>query len=486
MKNKKYPRFAWLFVLLFALKINAQCPTDDLDNDGIKDHIEQLLAEKYAPEWRFSKQTQFPGDEIGLNSSNQNEGFDEHYPCSVDYLVYGNVAAGDGLPQLRYNVSGSPFSSVYAYVDFDDINKITTTPLNGLGFNNLTAIDPAFGSGCSEKLANGMAVCLSYKDGLKGEPNSFPTYFTCRRIGAGIALTYYLFSAYDDKREGFFGIEPADHRGDWERFTIVVGNVDEQNCNIENSTVVHLNFGQHEGIKAKITTDKLDQVRWVNGTHPKMYVARTSHAIYPQPGVLYNYRVDWWPDEYDDIFFGNGLIVQSWRRSGASGLINLGGEEAAMPATPWFKFKGGWGCDGSDMSPTGPACKWDDDVSAILDWDIWITEHPDGYTKKWGGHDFQGKGIYLDCNPKFSLDYQPDPAYGCDQIIDPHKTCGIAGNTGSDLPVWGSLQAAADGLPAASAPYRVGILPGKHPDPAFVNEPMLIRAIEGPATVGKN
>ncbi len=215
MKKTSLILFAGFWMMALPVLLGAQ----DADEDDINDDLEQALALKYAPEWRFSKQTIYPNDDINLNSSNQNEDFDDTYPCAVDYLVYGNQAAGDGLPQLRFHSPDNGYPA-YVYTDFTDINQISLTPvvnsgsLSGLEGDDLQCIQST------------IEICLSYEDNLKGEPFSFPTYFNCHKTANQeyVAIMYFLFSAFDDKHEtgsGFFG---ANHRGDWEYFIVFVNS----------------------------------------------------------------------------------------------------------------------------------------------------------------------------------------------------------------------------------------------------------------------
>jgi hypothetical protein len=216
-----------------------------------------------------------------------------------------------------------------------------------------------------------------------------------------------------------------------------------------------------------------------------MYVARTSHAIYPEPGVLYDYDLNIFVDNfdtYDDIFLGNGLIVQSWNRN----MINIGDIGYSL-GLGWLDFKGKWGCDDS---PFGPYCKVQKDSIDnlnIISWEeVWITDAPEGHLKYWSHNG--GRGLFLDCDLKFSTNYSPDPGYGCSQVVDCRRTCysqaDVLSEVGSDLHVWGSLSQAIQYLPSTQT-WQVCLMPCSYPEPVTIDKPMVLKAIEGPVTLGQ-
>ena len=480
--------------------LSSQCPCGtisgrDEDCDCIDDILEQALAEKYAPEWRFSKRTIYPNDEIGIKSSNQNKDFEENYPCSVEYLIYGNVAARDGLPQVRLSSPPNGYVDL-VYTDFLHINDIMTNPLAPSGrLANKTSENI---KGCADTPDDSVFVCLSYKNDLKGEPNSFPTYYNCRKASDYIAITYFLFSAFDNKHETC----GCNHRGDWEYYTIFIDinsvTLNNQNFTINdiaNSKIEWFKFKQHS-VPAQRLNAKSDRIRWVNSTHPKIYVARTSHAIYPEPGVLYDIDPkngwEFWFGSlfdfhvYDDIFIGNGLVVQSWERKN---IINIGGTQKIMKDREWAGFRGNWGCDGG---VSGPICKLNEekfDNLEITDWETWITTDPNGHKKYWSTQkSLSIPGIYLDCDVKYSNNYVPNPNYGCTQVIDNRRTCYPNGNIltsyGSDVQVWGSPKQAVDNW-SSNNTEQVGIFPGYYQGAVRLDKKMILKAVEGKVTIGK-
>ena len=439
-------------IISFAQCICGTVPNDK-DCDCIDDNLEEALAIKFAPEWRFSKKINWSI----INNSNQNID-EENYPCSVDYLIRGNR----GLPKLQFyynalNGSEHPFS------DINSISSIKST------YTNQTAADPVFGDNCKEDDDNNPrnSLTLEFDDNMPGEPNSFPTYYHCGKISnTSVSITYFLFSAFDNKHEVGSGIF-ANHRGDWEQFTIVIKGIDIANGNT-NGTIDYFKFSQHgdDFISLKGNSDKL---RFVKATHPKMYVALTSHALYPEPGILFDRRVPAWPDAYDDIFIGNGMIVQTWLPERQ--LINLGEKNTPMsnPSTKWVQYKGRWG--GSD-SPFGPSCKWSEDITNVQTWDQFIAS---GYDKYWND-------IKLDCYPKFSTNYIPNPNYDCTLIVDCRKTC--EDFYGSDRRVYDTLKQAVNDLPNTQH-WQICMMPCNYSEKLTINKRMTLKAIEGKVTIGK-
>lgn len=469
-----------LLGVLYALLPNKLC-SQDIDQDGLSDQLEAALAKKFAPEWRFNKKIPNPPVSF-LNNSNQN--IDElNFPSSVEYLVSATLNKTGNFPGLLFRkdtllVPLFPPYIPYWYPVWDEqhfsnINSIPDLKMFGSG---PSALDTVFG-GCIEEDPIRSGVFLNYPENLPGEPNTFPTYFHADNIDNDRAyITYFIFAPWDDKHEG-----AGYHRGDWERFTIVIKDVNMSTNNIDNSKIDFLLFAQHEGIRSYLKGDS-KRLRLVNGTHPKVYISIGSHAIYPEPGALKDYRVTWWlPDVYDDEFFGNGLIVQSWNQGRE--LINLGETDNTFPNTKWNRYKGSWGplTDGllSETGPRGPLCKWtneqlDYDLTGILSWEEWITNDAGGYLKQWND-------IYLDCYQIFSNNYVPNPGYDCTHILDWRHTCDQA--ISSDLSVWGTLQQLVDDLPDTQK-WQVCVMPGKYPGPAIINKKMTLKVIEGPATFG--
>jgi hypothetical protein len=448
MKDLKFV-LIWIFINLFPIVSFAQ----DVDGDGINDDLEKALATKFAPEWRFSKKTNWNI----INSSNQNID-EENYPCSVDYLIRGNSK----IPKVQFYYD-TPFLSEHPFTDINSISSMVSP------VNNRTSSDPFFGDNCNEGDDNNIrnSITLEFDDNLYGEPTTFPTYYHCGKISnTSVSITYFLFSAFDNKHETGSSIF-ANHRGDWEQFIIVIKGIDIANGNID-GTIDYFKFSQHgdEFITLKGNSDKL---RFVKATHPKMFVALTSHAIYPEPGILFNRIVPVWPDLYDDIFLGNGMIVQTWLPERQ--LINLGEKNTPMsnPSTKWVQYKGRWG--GLD-SPFGPSCKWSEDITNVQTWDQFIVS---GYDKYWND-------IKLDCYPKFSMNYTPSPNYDCSLVIDCRKTC--EDFYGSDRRVYNTLKQAVNDLPNTQN-WQICMMPCYYPQKLIINKKMTLKAIEGTVIVGR-
>src|SRR5262249_44507086 len=54
----------------------------------------------------------------------------------------------------------------------------------------------------------------------------------------------------------------------------------------------------------------------LGGTHPAVYVSQGKHASYPEPGEWRDYQRLAPLVEYDDVFHGNGVRVETWKGRG--------------------------------------------------------------------------------------------------------------------------------------------------------------------------
>ena len=453
--------FIWIIINLFPIVSLAQVA--DVDGDKIRDAVEKALAYKFAPELRFSKRT--PDHYIKFISESDQNIREDNYPCSVEYLLQ------HGLTLQFYYEGGAR----YFEKKVENINDLATIRYKN---NSVTAADALFDE-CGDN-----DVTLEFPDHLYGQPNSFPLYFRCNKdVNSNkIIITYLLFSAYDDKHETA-GI--GNHRGDWEKFSIVLHSLSNGVDTVAEANIDYFVFAQHEGIEFTLKKDA-DIVRFVNNTHPKLFVAIGSHAIYPEPGALDGYRRG--TGDTDDIFFGNGLIVQSWLQGRE--LINLGEKGKPFDNTRWTLYRGKWGGNDTEIfpfpafggSPAGPVCKWlESEPTNLLDWQTWSYHktiaqiHPNGFAKKW-------HGIYIDCYEFVSRNYNPNPNYDYNIAVNWRHKCHI------DLPqeerIWISPKNLID-YPPNFQEWKVGIYPGNYPGAVTINKKMTLKAIEGTVIIGR-
>ncbi len=456
MKTIKYT-----IVLPIILCVSIISFAQDEDSDGINDNLEQALAKKFAPEWRFNKRVEgHPREGVRVSAQNKDE---SNFPSSVQYLVEAKKAKDGVYPDIQFDL-GIALSKI-VIIPFSDINTIGNIINPKL---NISASDPSWG--CSNN-----RITMEFPDNLPGEPNSFPTYYHCNKsFNGNIVIDYFMFAPFNNAHSPL-GI--GDHRGDWEWFSVVVENVNLSTQNIEGSKIQYIIFDQHGSDKQYLHGNS-QRLRYVKLTHPKVYVALGSHGIYPEPGALIDRRVTGWgpigaPDIYDDIYLGNGLIVQSWERN--NGLVNLGEYEKPMDNTKWTTYKGRWGGN-DDQGPMGPACRFTNgNISGILSWDEWITNTSGGHKKNWNG-------IYFDCYEHYSSDLSPNPNNDCNIIVNWRHTCDQ--NLSLVPEVWSSFHDLMADFP--NIPSRnVCAFPGNYPGAITLNKPMVIKAIEGNVIIGK-
>jgi hypothetical protein len=458
----------WLIIGLIPVISLAQGVNEDGDN--IPDKLEQELATKFAPEWRFTKKTKNSPTSI-IDGSNQND-TEDNYPSSVKYLEGKNLNV-----QFFYN---SPLK--YNIQPVTDINNLDKVRDEGFG---IATSDDFFGVGCPPLNSWSKQLLLDWEpDNLPGEPYSFPTYYHCGKISNDrVVITYFLFSAFNKTRESHLWIDFGNHRGDWEWYSVVLKNLDITNGRIDNSAVDYFLFEQH-GKNSTKTYLEGSSNRWrkVFETHPKMYVALGSHAIYPEPGILEN--IDQAIDIYDDNFLGNGLVVRSWQLPHT--LVNMGENPdfppgKAMKNTEWIRYKGLWGGQdngsGSD-GPPGPVCRWSDGTRVSTRWEDWVSSIASGNLDLW-------EGIYLDCLSYYSKNQSPNQRNDCDVIVDCHQTCGGWATTiDSDLPVYNNIGHILPFIQYKPSPLKIGILPCNYPK-MKIDKPMILKAIEGTVIIGR-
>ncbi len=115
MKNIGNKISASILLIFIPAFINCQ----DADNDGINDNLEQALAERFAPEWRFHRE--------GSGSSNQNEN-EEHFPSSIEWF-YNYVLLEQGEPmKVGITNNGNNYE-----LEISDINNLDAMidPISG-------------------------------------------------------------------------------------------------------------------------------------------------------------------------------------------------------------------------------------------------------------------------------------------------------------------------------------------------------------------
>lgn len=476
-------------ILLKALCLSASILTlppilctQDLDQDGINDQLEEALARKFAPEWRFHTTMDIP---FPLSGSNQNIE-ETNDASSIEYL--------NGKATLFYyyydTVPSFPFPVLYhleyPIYDIDNIDQIVLP-------NGLSPSSPELGSNCNQLDTSNPRnrIKLFFERKLPGEPNSFPTYCRISKISSDAAsISYFLLFPYDNKHEL---LDIGDHRSDWEGVCLRVSGINFNNAYIENAKIDTIIFSGH-GSPRRYITGNSSKLRYVHQTHFKIYFSIGSHSPYPEPGYFFDYRISNWEDLYDDIFFGEGLVVQSWLPDRQ--IINVGEEGHPNPVTKWLDYKGWWGFDdsGENRSPLSPPCIriWNFTTNERVSWEDFIGNR-DNWDNSWTGRYFNN--IFwneddsikvLDCFTDVSTNYSPNPGYWSPgekfAFVDCRRTC--KNLTPDAPPGFSSLVEANDTL-IDSTKTSMLIFPCFYPEPLVINKPRTLKAIEGPVIIGE-
>ena len=170
-----------------------------------------------------------------------------------------------------------------------------------------------------------------YRKGTKPENNDGPPIYVeykPRRY-----IVYWLFYNQNDARAPL-GVFDDTHEGDWEHIVVRLNRSNE-------ATAVA--YYQHycDG-----EVHKLPSVELIEGTHPRVFVAKGSHASYPSIGRTAvscgNPKKGLWDTAEED------LIWDTWL-DGSAGF-------RAADKEKWYGFGGGWGSDagGDTWGPLGP------------------------------------------------------------------------------------------------------------------------------------
>ncbi len=349
---------AWgLFFIMGGSFVSAQ----DRDNDGINDILEHKLAMKFAPAWRFNARKD--------NDNSQQNNNEVAYPSSVEWFHREIKGTTGKYPYLFFRHSDIPGdTSAVEITDMDQLCRMR---------------DPKTGERADSRYWDNKRDYLrikGYPQGLGGDPQNFPTYYHCsihQEGGAAgsIVIEYYLW--FPDDRTGeytFLGYEVGNHRGDWENIAVAVSGT-------TNLGTPDLNGS--EGLSrviynGHITPGKMVwfgdlTLRMTEGTHPQVFVAWGTHAMYPEPGDWHNWKGACDPIigicPYDDYFHGNGLVVRSWYPNRE--LINLG--ETNQPLVSWLNYNGLWGPDGSASSGSPPSPQYRGEWGTIGNAGDWAT-----------------------------------------------------------------------------------------------------------------
>ena len=276
----------------------------DHDHDGIDDSIEQALAVRFAPEYRFYRRieegrlvTPDPLQQAADPTATPRRSFqnnsERYFPTRVDPFLQSPSPTGqsDGI--------GPPVIYVHVY---------------------LYRIIPSW------KLAR---------------------WLIHRGWREEVIVEYWTFYSYDDK--GLQGW--LDHVGDWEHINIkITRSFDTVGRFLSDgiSEAVFYGHGTERVLAADVTTNQCIRMATagirvpaksllvVDQTHPMVFVSAGTHADYPWPGIWQNLICQGGSPSrigtYDDLFLGNGKVMAGWRDAS---LINLGEVDLTGPRDPF-------------------------------------------------------------------------------------------------------------------------------------------------------
>lgn len=274
----------------------ANCPPGDVDLDGIPDAWEDRLAARFAPELRLP-----PASE------------DWTRPASVDWYL--------ARVHMRFEHSGCSDCQVLG-VGAVTQDNLASQSHRGKNWRCAHKDGPSFSS------ASAKFFLQPPDDGVhKGAPQSaWRAYVHVKRDGAGWAVQYWFFYAYNDS------VASANHEGDWEHITVITDAAGE---------FAAAHYAQHEGGR----TYQAGDLEFVAGTHPVVWVADGSHASYPKRGSFDIPNVP----AFDDHTYAGGPVWQTWHS-----WVNVGEKGRPRGGQRFIDYGGRWGEFGLTSFTSGP------------------------------------------------------------------------------------------------------------------------------------
>jgi hypothetical protein len=293
-------RFSDLFhgVFLSAVVVGLVQPIEpvpDLDAappaDWEPPSIEETI-ERFAPEVRFHPQ-------------------ERYYPSSVEWFLERAQLRHDSVDQAVGELSASVVPAVYEADDNPHMVDWRSSYLT-------------VGEGRDRARV------------LRGDLDSAHTYVHVRQADNGSAawdIQYWFFYPYSGPL--IDGPAGGAHEGDWEHITV---RLDSSWREVEK-----VYFAAHNADGRWVAPS---EVRFREGTHPVVYVARNGHASYPRPGL---HPRGFLPS---DRTADGGVVWRTWQSTPQLVADQDGGRDGFG----WLAYPGRWGSSGSLSSgPLGPA-----------------------------------------------------------------------------------------------------------------------------------
>lgn len=141
---------------------------------------------------------------------------------------------------------------------------------------------------------------------------------------SGNEIHYWFFFSDDPKTEAIRD-DPWEHEGDWEHVVVLVAGPDK---------FVGIEYHGHGCQPVSSTKPELD------GTHPVVYVARGSHAMYEAPRPAASWPASC-PSLAQDIF--TGTTDEAAFTAGVSKTWRTWEHLRPIEQQPWYGFGGAWG-----------------------------------------------------------------------------------------------------------------------------------------------
>ena len=270
----------------------------DIDNDGIDDVLEQMLAETFSPVIKFHPDEKFypTSVESFLNASNLMYYHDDD--LKLNCLVSDNVNI-DNLLTFQHQDTITCLSNKCMHSG--DVKSSDSTHSNSTKFN-LQLKTSEFYTGSSN-----LDSVPVYAHVHPSQNEIFPNTIT---------IQYWFLYAFNGPQMKCLGA----HEGDFEHISIIY----------DTYSITHAYYSahSHEG-----TWKPVSEISFINGTHPIVYSALNSHASYESPGV--KKRKTTFGIINDHCADGGEVWTPT--------AINIGESQRPMPGSEWIQYSGSWG-----------------------------------------------------------------------------------------------------------------------------------------------
>jgi len=275
VRYKRAVLFLSLFLFLLA-RAHAVNALEDFDGDGISDNDEDRLAHMYLPTLQFVRGELF-------------------FPTSIEYHLDNSI--------LKQKV-GNTIITVNNSPTISDIAVLKNVEDNYFLDNKLTSWADIADDYHLWQDTHGYFIYAH----IKPETTISANY---------MVVQYWLFYPFNNGPLN-------DHQGDWEMIEIILDATEEP---------LYAVYSQHHGG---------EQTSWANvektgETHPKVYVAKGSHANY-----FRSYQGNLGLES--DIVAASGDLL-NWNDTEVTTIL-LGEKGTDKPETGWMDFAGRWGALG--------------------------------------------------------------------------------------------------------------------------------------------